>query len=120
MRTRPTSVPTPQHPSSARRGALRWLLAVRVPLQHGVFALSTVAGAVAGALLAGMGTDEAQLLPGWLPEELGSALLSGSLLGAALAGAGAWLLCRPRRAQRWTIDYAGQRLVGLRGVGTPR
>lgn len=120
MRARPTSPSATQHPSGAPRGALRWLLAVRVPLQHGVFALSTVAGAVLGALLAGMGAEQTQLLPSWLPEELGSALLSGSLLGAVVAGAGAWLLCRPRRAQRWTIDYAGQRLVGLRGVGTQR
>lgn len=92
-------------------------LRVQVPTQHGIFALALVAGALLGVLLAGEGHLSPQaLLPGWLPTALRSALVAGGAVGATLGGLLAWLLCRPRRAHRWTIDYPRTRMVGLRGV----
>ena len=82
---------------------------VRVPTQHGLFVVSLLAGALLGALLAGKGRFEtSELVPVWLPGAVSSAAAVGGLIGALVAGMTAWLVCRPRRAQQWTIDYPRQ------------
>lgn len=82
---------------------------VRVPTQHGLFVVSLCAGALLGALLAGKGRFEtSDLVPVWLPGAVSSATAVGGLIGALVAGMTAWLVCRPRRAQQWTIDYPRQ------------
>jgi ABC-type uncharacterized transport system permease subunit len=111
-------------PSSAAtglRGRVETLVSlalhVRVPTQHGIFALAVMGGALLGTLLGGRGRLEmSDVVPPWLPASLSSALVVGAVVGAALAGLAAWLVCRPRRAQRWTIEYPQSRMVSIRGV----
>lgn len=90
---------------------------VRVPTQHGVFALALLVGGVLGVLLTGHSSVEmADVLPPWVPTALHGALAVGGAVGALFGGLVAWLVCRPRRAQRWTVDYPRTRMIGLRGV----
>lgn len=96
---------------------LTLVLHVRVPTQHGIFLLALTGGALLGTLLGGQGRVEmSDMVPSWLPESLSSALVVGGVVGAVLAGCAAWLVCRPRRAQRWTIEYPQTRMIGLRGI----
>ncbi len=101
----------PQLSRIARRTRrfLSLLCHVRVPTQHGIFVVALLAGALLGALLAGRGRFEmSELVPVWLPAAVSSAAAVGGLIGAVVAGMTAWLVCRPRRAQLWTIDYPRQ------------
>lgn len=93
------------------------LARVRVPTQHGVFILALLSGAVLGALLAGTGRAEmSDMVPAWMPAAASSAAAVGAVVGSLTAGLLAWLICRPRRAQQWTIEYPQPRLISLRGV----
>lgn len=112
LSTATVSAPSPSLVSTLR--------GVRVPTQHGIFALALLAGALLGALLGGgdhvVLANLSSVLQNWLPAAASDAVVVGAVVGAVTAGLTAWLVCRPRRTQKWTIDYPQNRMIGLRGV----
>lgn len=114
---RPLDDPGEAAPSGSLRRAVALLVAVRVPMQHGVLALALLAGAVIGMLLAGQAqAGPADLLPPWMPSAPVTAAVVSAVMGAMVAGLTAWLVCRPRRAQQWTIEYPQRRTISLQGI----